>query len=358
MGILRALFAVSVVVEHSYHGAATLLIGGKIAVQLFYIISGFLISYVLVERKAYPKKIDFYINRYLRLYPIYFTVAILTLFSHCFRGSEFLDIYKNTPLSANILLIFSNMFLFCQDWVMFFGIAQEKLIVMLDFRKSPILLYQGLLVPQAWTLGVELSFYVIAPFILHNRQLLFVLLALSIALRIYLLSIGIGMHDPWTYRFFPSELALFLLGALAQQILLPWYKKLFSKHLLFLSRAATFFLIALTLVYGLVPVTEWLKSAFLFTAFLLLIPFTFIFQNTYKLDKGIGDLSYPIYIGHMMVIPTTTYFMATIGYPANDFLPLSCAITAVMFAFLLNRYVGTPLEKIRGRFRSTPVKAF
>jgi hypothetical protein len=40
------------------------------------------------------------------------------------------------------------------------------------------------------------------------------LLAASLALRGVLIATGIGLGDPWTYRFFPTELALFLLGSL------------------------------------------------------------------------------------------------------------------------------------------------
>lgn len=74
MGILRTLFAISVVFAHSY---GYVFVGGRNAVQLFYMISGFLISYVIVEKKVYSRVINFYVNRYLRLYPIYIAVAFL-----------------------------------------------------------------------------------------------------------------------------------------------------------------------------------------------------------------------------------------------------------------------------------------
>ncbi|MCH6025160.1 hypothetical protein MMA33_24360, partial [Salmonella enterica] len=72
-----------------------------------------------------------------------------------------------------------------------------------SFARSDVPLYQGLLVPQAWTLGVEMSFYLIAPFVLHSPRRLLVLLAASLALRAVLIASGIGLSDPWTYRFFP-----------------------------------------------------------------------------------------------------------------------------------------------------------
>lgn len=58
MGLLRTILAISVVLAHSigfvsigFRSNVGLLVGGQNAVQIFYMISGFLISYVLVEKK-------------------------------------------------------------------------------------------------------------------------------------------------------------------------------------------------------------------------------------------------------------------------------------------------------------------
>ena len=53
MGILRTLLALSVVLDHLGGGATNQLVGGRLAVQLFYVISGFLISYVLTGTDRY-----------------------------------------------------------------------------------------------------------------------------------------------------------------------------------------------------------------------------------------------------------------------------------------------------------------
>lgn len=118
MGLLRTLLALSVVIAHSY---GFVFVGGRNAVQLFYIISGFLISYVLVERQTYGRVRDFYINRYLRLYPLYAAVALLTLIVFSLPGLElerakaFFRVYAEAPPAAIGLLILSNLTLFLQD---------------------------------------------------------------------------------------------------------------------------------------------------------------------------------------------------------------------------------------------------
>ena len=59
----------------------------------------------------------------------------------------------------------------------------------------------------------------LTPFILFKRKTIIILLFFSILLRLYLIKIGVGLKDPWTYRFFPTELAFFLTGALSNQII-------------------------------------------------------------------------------------------------------------------------------------------
>ena len=80
MGLIRFLLAMSVVAAHSAPILGSTLVGGKIAVQSFFLISGFYISLILNEK--YPAGLQgnllFYGNRFLRIYPIYWAVLLLT----------------------------------------------------------------------------------------------------------------------------------------------------------------------------------------------------------------------------------------------------------------------------------------
>lgn len=339
------------------HSTGFVFIGARNAVQLFYMISGFLISYVLVERKAYATLKSFYINRYLRLYPLYLCVALLTLLALTAarmmgKSTEFFSTYAQAPSAATALLVVSNTTLLLQDWVMFAGVRYDSLVPTLDFRSSDILLYHGLLVPQAWTLGVELTFYLIAPFVLVRRRLIGVLLAASVALRVWLLSRGIGFHDPWTYRFFPTELALFLLGALAHQLLLPYYRKTLPVvRMQAFAWIATCTFIGLTLAYGLIPHPGLIKTGMLFAVFLLLMPLAFVFQGTHRWDQWIGELSYPIYIGHALVINTLLFVWAN-GAAHVRVLGIGAVMLSILFAMALNHWIARPVEGLRARFRS------
>ncbi|MDP3371546.1 MAG: acyltransferase [Candidatus Paracaedibacteraceae bacterium] len=351
MGIIRTLLATSVVFGHTWPCGA-LLVGGQKAVQLFYIISGFLISYVLTERCKYTKISNFYINRYLRLYPIYIFVALLTLLVFiATEDDSFINVYKYTPLFANLFLIFSNIFIFTQDWILFSGIENNTLVFSANYISSKIQMHEGLLVPQAWTLGLELSFYLVAPLILPKRNLIYLFLSISILISIYLNCIGLGNKDPWSYRFFPAELLFFLLGALSHQLLLPFYKKFFIQDKKLISNISTIFLIILITFYPYISFFGLNKNIFLFSTFIIFLPFSFVFQNQYNFDRLIGEISYPIYIIHVLVMYIVNYFACKIEIDNKYFISLLCVFVSIIFSLLLNKFLAEPFEKIRNKIR-------
>jgi peptidoglycan/LPS O-acetylase OafA/YrhL len=355
MGSLRIIFAISVLSAHSY---GPIFVGERYAVQLFYVISGFLISYVLVESKNYTNKKNFYINRFLRLYPIYYLILILTLFAFyiVFNLANLFGIWQQSPTSAKVLLVLSNIFIIGQDWTMFMDVDNGNLALTSDFSKSQIPLFKGLIVPQAWSLGVECSFYLIAPFILFNKKIIFTLLIFSIALRVFLIKIGIGLHDPWTYRFFPTELALFLIGSLSHQILYPFYKRIIKNNIDLYSKLSTCYLIVICLTFSKIPLSLIHKTGLLFASFITLLPLAFIFNQKNKWDRYIGDLSYQIYICHVLVIWTVKEISKQLAFNNVQLSSIICVILSVLFAMILNILVVKYVEVIRNNFRFNALK--
>jgi peptidoglycan/LPS O-acetylase OafA/YrhL len=352
VGLLRTLLALSVVFDHAAP-AEELLVGGQIAVQCFYIMSGFLISYILVERGSYASIWAFYVNRYLRLYPIYFVVAMVSLIAIlATHRTGFAAVYEAAPPSAIALLVFANVFLFGMDWIMFCGVINQKLVFLTNFADSDIPLYQGQIIHPAWTLGVELTFYLLAPFILPRRRWIWFLLAASVALRIYFLHLGFGARDPWSYRFFPTELALFLFGALAHQILLPAYRRFSPRGQALAANVATVFLMVFCVVYALLPLEAVYKRLLLYAAVGCLVPLTFLFQQKHRFDGWIGDLSYPIYICHTLVLWICTYGLRHLKIQDERMLGIACAVFSVAFAICLNWTVAHPFERVRNKLRA------
>ena len=350
MGILRALLALAVVFAHTPAAdSLPILMPGSDAVRVFYIISGFLISYILDTNRNYQNTASFLENRFLRLYPIYWAVAALSLGAHLAADRHFFDRFAAMPPSAFVLVVVSTLILFGQDWVMFASVHGGHLAFTGQFYNSDVLLYRALLVPQAWTLGIELSFYLIAPFVLRRRKVILLLLAMSLILRIALIVNGVGLKDPWTYRFFPTELALFLLGALSHKLLLPLYETRLKASIRRISVIATSALIIYTVLFNYIALTWTVKEFILLTAYLALLPLAFVFQNAVKTDKRIGELSYPLYIGHVIVIEIVSLLLTKM-HIKNPYSVTLCSVSAsVLFAVFLNNSINKKVERIRTR---------
>jgi len=357
MGLLRTLLALSVVIYHAWPGQSVL-VGGPGAVQCFYIISGFLISYILVERRSYFSVGAFYINRYLRLYPTYLLIAVLTLAAVLVtHRSGLLQVYHQAPWSAIGVLTFSNLTLLGQDWIMFLGVHDHHLMLTSNFHQSDVPLFEGQLIHPSWTLGLELTFYLLAPFVLPRRRWMYALLIGSLALRVILIQVGLGERDPWSYRFFPTELALFLLGSLAHQILLPLYRRLTISNGAAAANVATLILLALVLAYPLLPIVEPYRKIVLLLAVIAIVPFAFQFQRAHRSDSWIGELSYPIYICHILVLDLMHYALRHFAGISQAKSALAATAATIGLAVLLNLCIAEPIERLRNRVRASRPEA-
>lgn len=360
MGYLRTLLALSVVFAHSPWNNGFVFVGGRNAVELFYIISGFLITHAIRTNDSYRNPLIFFANRALRIYPIYYAVAALTLLALAFGSPKFLTFWQSLGSEARWVLGISNLLIFGQDWIMFLTQEGRDLHFTANFHESALPLNAGLVVPQAWTLGLELTFYCLAPFVTRSSAKIWTLLFLSVLVCVYLQYIGIASRDPWSYRFFPAELSMFLLGSITNVYLLPVWQKLVkrapsrSKY----PAAATWTLAAIICTYFLLPFDETLRSKFLFAIFTVLMPAAFIHQTTSTTDGAIGELSYPIYIGHMLAV--NSFLVVSRSLDLNIGFGVASIVNIVVsigFAFILNKLVGKPIERLRDRVRKSSNKA-
>jgi peptidoglycan/LPS O-acetylase OafA/YrhL len=351
MGLLRTLFAISVVFDHSPFNNGEVLVGGRLAVQLFYVISGFLISYILNTDTAYRNLGTFYKNRALRLYPTYFAVALIALFVDAQWDPTFLQVYREIPASAAAFLVAANALLFGQDWVMFAGVKHAALVFTGSFMDSDVPLYEGLLVPQAWTLGVELSFYLVAPFIVRSLKRVVVLFLASLCLRVALIMHGVGMSDPWSYRFFPMELALFLAGTLSHQLLLPLYKR-WVQRLPRLPEVAVWLFVAYTMLHFSVNLQHNLRDGLAILGFIAILPLAFIYQGRHKLDRRIGALSYPIYISHGLAIVAAGFLAMELEVRNTLAISLMNVGITIVMAWGFYYAIDARIEKIRQRVKN------
>lgn len=359
MGKIRFLLAMSVVAAHGgmlWHFG---LLGGKDAVQAFYIISGFYMSLILNEKyvgsnKSYKLFIS---NRYLRIAPIYWVMLIATLAVNVaafvvskgrIQGQFSSYLNAHTSLSSLAYLLLTNIFIAGQDLALFLGLNPHtgNLYFLTDFFKSLPQVCTFMFLPQAWTLGLEITFYLIAPFIVRRGMGLNIsLIALSLALRLIAYNYYHLQQDPWTYRFFPFELMFFLMGYLSFRIY-QIIKDLSRFNLA--GNWALGALIVFTLAYSFIgdaalPYTPFSYKQIAYVLLLTAgIPFMFNAFKNNRWDNKIGELSYPIYISHILLIHLLLSNKTHLPHPEL----LTIALT-ILVSILLVRYVSQPFEQYR-----------
>lgn len=208
MGILRILLALSVLIGHAGKAlpiTQSTFVVGFVAVQCFFVISGFYMAFILNGK--YHLMENFYWNRALRIFPTYWFVLLLGLVLPLLYGRiNFLEKILQTDwtISSKIFMLFSNLFLFGSDVMMFFFPGLDGINFTTNFRNESAFFYFYHEIPQAWSIPLELYFYAMAPFIIKSPKKLLFCIMLSMGCRI-IIGKFIGLHDPWNYRFFPMN---------------------------------------------------------------------------------------------------------------------------------------------------------
>ncbi|HEV7694289.1 MAG TPA: acyltransferase [Hyphomonadaceae bacterium] len=351
MGLLRVALAFAVLLSHLPPATFKFISGGT-AVQGFFVVSGFYMALVLDGK--YKDTGLFYTNRLLRLLPAYFVmmaIAAVALFG--FNASAtasremFFDVYGH-PATA-IAMGLENLGLVGQDLLYWFRLPGDG-VIQFDptgappTDESPVA-WQALLVPQSWSLSLEIMFYALAPFLARLRWgWLAAICAGSIGLRLagYLLPVDFGL---WQGRFFPTALFLFLLGMLAQRAL-PLAERA-PKWAGFAACALALAMVAflpMTKING--EIGRWL----IYFGIAATTPFIFTAFRNQTWDRWIGDLSYPIYLSHLIVIGVVLTF--------NLPLPVWTAIGGTLaLSIALYLAVDRPVDRwrqVRAKQQNTP----
>ena len=358
MGVTRLLLATAVIMAHSGGIFGFKPLGAVAAVQSFYMISGFYMALILTEKYRGPGSYRLFLtNRLLRLYPMYWVVAIASLAVWLIASAAF---GKPGPLAAghdlnwpaHLFVRLTDVFIVGQDLTLFLGVDSDGgLYWTKSFRATPPpYVWQFVLVPPAWSLSIEILFYLIAPFLVRrSTPIIALVMVASLGLRGYIY-FGLDLNeDPWIYRFFPTELAFFLAGSLAYRV----YRWLLTQRPpRSLALAITAFYLLVTLSYQFLPNPEFLGvfgKLWPFHALTwLVIPWLFLTSQQSRVDRYIGELSYPLYIVHfwvLWVIPTGWRFA---GVPSESgWVSLTVWLGAVICAIGLHHLVGVPLERYR-----------
>ncbi len=314
MGLIRFTLAFAVVLWHS---GPFLVVSGYFAVLCFFAISGFYMSMIIntaYSRSGENWKARFYSSRALRIFPVYWFVAALSIvfwYHTRWPGPDLLNNGNEISGLAKAGLVFANVAILGLDVV--------------AITKSHVTGTVMRLVGPAWSLSIELQFYLAAPFIVtRSFRSLAVLTFLLIALRLALQR-AMGALSFRLLEHVPGPATRRLMGWIGLLGIAP-----------------------LAVWCGIRDITADLDTPAMwgFYAFMCLtLPFIFDLTKDWRLDRSIGELSYPLYIVHPLVIQgiwhyygTTAHWTALVG---------GSLLAAVAIHLALER----PIERIRARLR-------
>lgn len=304
---------------------------GVSAVISFFLLSGFVMT-ALIEKYYFSISSlpAFFIERFLRLAPQFYFYSFLTLIGMHFFGLRH-DFMQFEPSTKSIIFQFG--------------------LVPLDFYRH----FPSMLLPQAWSLGLEATFYAAFPFLLLNG-LRFPAAILSMCVYLAAYS-GFIDTDLWGYRYLPGTLFIFICGSFL------YSAERRKEHLLVLAVfMGAIGLLALTYV---VPNTTPLFNLYnrsVLSGLILGIPIVWSLKplshesgKGSAIDSMAGNLSYGVYLSHMLIIGIMeTYFH--IKYENLDFwqgiqMTTSVIFLATCLGYLSFKFLESPMVELRRRGR-------
>ncbi len=329
---LRAIAVLLVVFFHAYPKA---LPGGFIGVDIFFIISGYLITGILINslsQKSFSL-INFYSRRIKRIFPALSLVLIFCLAFGWFvlLNDEYRELGKHVVAGAGF---YSNFLLWSESG--YFDLSSNL---------KPLL--------HLWSLGIEEQFYLVWPILVWITWqkprifwlLLIILLLSSFSLNLYVLPIdSVGaFYSPFT------RLWELLLGGL----LSAFHSNPNWNHLRPSTRQAN----ALT-VFGLVlffiasiylskdsKFPGWLACLPTFGTILIILAGPMAWVNRFVLSNKVlvwfGLISFPLYLWHW---PLISFANLIEGEETHSHIKTRLVLIAILLSWITYRFIEKPIR--------------
>jgi peptidoglycan/LPS O-acetylase OafA/YrhL len=336
---LRCYAALQVIVLHMHYEGGpylfTELLWSVSGVPLFFIISGFLITGILLDRKANSQEgvkaslKVFYIRRALRIFPIYYlTVLVVLVFVPAYRGNSVYDLF------------------YLSNWR--YGLLGY-------FPDSPV--------PHFWSLAVEEQFYLIWPLLIllvNPRYIFHTLAGILIAA-----GVGHAVLYEMGLAFF-SAATISCLCFLGSGALLAWLWK--SKQWIF-RRISDLFLPLIIIHFAIIAGTFYYPVNFpdlakfffsLLVSTAIVARFAIGFEGRIaraltenKAVVYLGKISYGLYVYHLLAIFPLSVFKKIFGaemiYSHNVEATVKIGLT-VIIAALSWQFIEKPINNLKDKF--------
>lgn len=322
------------------------MINASLAVQCFFVISGFTIAQILKRDLTSDFSYKyFFFRRYFRILPMHLIVLFFI-----FLMGLWPNWWEHTD-GFSFLAYIQNFTLFGADFSIFFPFENGQFSLSLTKIESPYLLVNQ----PAWSLGAEILFYLMAPFLIRRQPSTVFLLLLGVLAFEYFSLIAFqaqGAHDTYLrygFYFFPLQLKFFLLGALSSYLT--------QSRQVTPNETSTFssFVSTILVIFALCFLDDDLQNMIPW-ALAFFLPFLFQGFKNRGFDKWAADASFIFYLLHMPFARIAEYFTFQIhGLSPAASLSLVCLSVSGALVFLVDR----PIRKwinfaLDGHFKIRP----
>ena len=311
---------------------------GWTGVHLFFLLSGFLLTRLLVEEYKQSGTLHLYkyfIRRILRIWPLYFTYLFIVTIASL--------LLTDHPFSLQRLL--GNLF-FCDNILIAFHWFNPNLVT-----------------GHLWSMSLEEQYYLVLPFLIpwlvkqkKEKIKMFILIIFFILFATRFLLVI--LHTKYaTVYVLPFSADCFVAGiVLGLGIFDPWIKKI---NTVLACGAGTALLIV---VYFLPPPTD-MGPHIILIYFILAVAFFFLFiavvyGNTRFLQpvftnkpvRYLGKISFGLYVFHVAANYTATYFYSQLGRTMDPGVPLLSLAITISLAIVSYELLEKRFLKMKSRF--------
>ncbi|MBV6451451.1 MAG: hypothetical protein MHPDNHAH_02189 [Anaerolineales bacterium] len=308
---------------------------GELGVILFFVLSGFLITYLLLEEEQRTNTIaikNFYIRRILRIWPLYFFIVFLAL-----------AILPNIPLFV----------LPEYDKATIYEDLSTKILLYVFFLPNLVSPLLGV-VPYAsltWSIGTEEQFYLLWPPILKffKKYRMALMFAIVIGYLLFARALFSSRTDfiPFKYElnaFWQSfNIPSMAIGGFFALLLHSKHKALkffLNNYLFYFALAFTCIMLYRGVYFPHITVND-MPFPYLYKEFysiwfgIIILNFAANKNNFISLEQKpiryLGKISYGLYMYHPIAIVLALHTTGWLGAPADVFLyPLTLALTILL----------------------------
>jgi peptidoglycan/LPS O-acetylase OafA/YrhL len=335
---VRFIAALSVLI---YHFFDTHILNGHLGVILFFVLSGFLITYLLLAEKENNKSINvkkFYIRRILRIWPLYFLIVLI---------ASIVFFVIKSPESGHLQF---------HSLLMYYVFLIPNVAFVLDIGLN----YAGIL----WSVGSEEQYYLVWPWLIRvkRKQRIFIIL-ISIIIFFSLMPHVIDyinnhfFNNSKNILYYSSRVMLRMsFNSMATGGLLAFLYRYKRDYINFLFNKVFQFICFTALLSCWIFNVEFLfNDQFYATLFGILIlnlavnP-KVIFSLENKVFDYLGKISYGLYVYHMIAFSINAYIIThwlKLPFSNNIYYFFAGILTTVIISSLSYYFFEKPFLKIK-----------